>query len=141
MKTKTNSFRYLLSQMKGSWRYIFLAVIFIVFGAFFEFLGPKLIGVTVDSVIGTAPFDLPAGITDYIESVGGRAFLVENLGALIGVFAVVAILTALCEMVRLYALCERALIYDWCLSDGSYSLMHYGRTMLPRFLAGFRANR
>ena len=43
------------------------------------------------------------------------------------------------EMVRVYALCERALIYDWCLSEGSYSLMHYGRTMLPRFLAGFRA--
>ena len=103
MKTKTNSFRYLLSQMKGSWRYVFLAVIFIVFGAFFEFLGPKLIGVTVDSVIGTAPFDLPQFVTDYIDRLGGRTFLVENLSALIGVFAVVAILTALCEMVRLYA--------------------------------------
>ena len=43
------------------------------------------------------------------------------------------------EMVRLYALCERALIYDWCLSEGSYSLMQYGRTMLPRFLDSFRA--
>ena len=44
------------------------------------------------------------------------------------------------EMVRVYALCERALIYDWCLSEGSYSLMHYGQTMLPRFLTSFRAN-
>jgi len=44
------------------------------------------------------------------------------------------------EMVRVYAMCERALIYDWCLSDGSYSLMQYGQTMLPRFLASFRAN-
>ena len=42
------------------------------------------------------------------------------------------------EMVRVYALCERALIYDWCLSEGSYSLMHYGQTMLPRFLDSFR---
>ena len=42
------------------------------------------------------------------------------------------------EMVRVYAMCERALIYDWCLSDGSYSLMHYGRTMLPRFMDSFR---
>ena len=47
--------------------------------------------------------------------------------------------TTVSEMLRLYALCERALIYDWCLSDGSYSLMHYGRTMLPRFLSDFRA--
>ena len=42
------------------------------------------------------------------------------------------------EVVRVYALCERALIYDWCLSEGSYSLMQYGRTMLPRFLDSFR---
>ena len=42
------------------------------------------------------------------------------------------------EMVRVYAMCERALIYDWCLSEGSYSLMHYGQTMLPRFMDSFR---
>ena len=43
------------------------------------------------------------------------------------------------ELVRVYALCERALIYDWCLSSGSYSLMQYGRTMMPMFFQGFRA--
>lgn len=42
------------------------------------------------------------------------------------------------EMVRVYALCERALIYDWCLSNGDYSLLQYGKTMLPMFFAGFR---
>ena len=42
------------------------------------------------------------------------------------------------DIVRYYAFCERALIYDWCLSEGSYSLMHYGQTMLPRFLDSFR---
>ena len=43
------------------------------------------------------------------------------------------------EMVRVYALCERALIYDWCLSGGSYSLVQYGKKMLPMFFGGFRA--
>ena len=43
------------------------------------------------------------------------------------------------EMVRVYALCERALIYDWCLSDGDYSLCQYGRVMMPMFFGGFRA--
>ena len=43
------------------------------------------------------------------------------------------------EMVRVYALCERALIYDWCLSGGDYSLLQYGRTMMPMFFQGFRA--
>lgn len=44
------------------------------------------------------------------------------------------------EMVRVYALCERALIYDWCLSNGDYSLLQYGRTMMPRFFGSFRCN-
>ncbi len=43
------------------------------------------------------------------------------------------------EMVRVYALCERALIYDWCLSGGDYSLTQYGQTMMLMFLQGFRA--
>lgn len=43
------------------------------------------------------------------------------------------------EMVRAYALCERALIYDWCLSGGDYSLTQYSRTMMPMFLQDFRA--
>ena len=43
------------------------------------------------------------------------------------------------EIVRAYALCERALIYDWCLSEGDYSLTQYSRAMMPMFLRGFRA--
>lgn len=39
------------------------------------------------------------------------------------------------EMVKMYALCERALIYDWCISGGEYSLRAYGRQMMPRFLS------
>ena len=42
------------------------------------------------------------------------------------------------EMVRVYALCERALIYDWCLSSGDYSLLKYGQNMMPMFFQGFR---
>ena len=44
------------------------------------------------------------------------------------------------EMVKTYALCERALIYDWCLSEGDYSLLQYGKTMMPMFFREFRAN-
>ncbi len=39
------------------------------------------------------------------------------------------------EMVKMYALCERALIYDWCISGGEYSLRAYGKQMMPRFLS------
>lgn len=43
------------------------------------------------------------------------------------------------EMVRCYAMCERALLYDWCISSGDYSLYRYGKTMMPIFLSGFRS--
>ena len=38
------------------------------------------------------------------------------------------------EIVKLYALCERALLYDWCLCEGSYSLKNYARQTMPMFL-------
>lgn len=43
------------------------------------------------------------------------------------------------EIVKTYALCERALLYDWCLCEGSYSLRRYACEMLPRFMAAYRA--
>ena len=39
------------------------------------------------------------------------------------------------EMVKLYALCERALLYDWCLGGGEYSLRQYSERVLPGFLS------
>ncbi len=41
------------------------------------------------------------------------------------------------EIVRAYAMCERALISDWCLSNGEYSLAREAEIMLPRMLKGF----
>ena len=40
------------------------------------------------------------------------------------------------EIVKLYAMCERALLYDWCLCNGEYSLKHYAKTVMPTFLSG-----
>lgn len=44
------------------------------------------------------------------------------------------------EFVKTYALCERALIYDWCLCRGEYSLSRYAAQMMPCFLGGFRVD-
>ena len=43
------------------------------------------------------------------------------------------------EMVRIYALQERALLYDWCICSGNYSLAQFSSTQLPRLLGYFRA--
>ena len=40
------------------------------------------------------------------------------------------------EIVKLYAMCERALLYDWCLCRGDYSLKDYASTAMPRLLKG-----
>lgn len=42
------------------------------------------------------------------------------------------------EIVKAYALCERALLYDWCICNGDYSLKGYSAQMLPVFLDRFR---
>ncbi|MBQ3264657.1 MAG: TetR/AcrR family transcriptional regulator [Ruminococcus sp.] len=42
------------------------------------------------------------------------------------------------EIVRLYAIAERALLYDWCLHGGEYSLTEYSATVMPLFLSGLR---
>ncbi len=39
------------------------------------------------------------------------------------------------EIVKIYAMCERALIYDWCLCNGEYSLCSYAKKTMPMFLS------
>lgn len=41
------------------------------------------------------------------------------------------------ELVRAYALQERALMYDWCICGGNYSLTQYAGYQLPLFLKYF----
>ena len=40
------------------------------------------------------------------------------------------------DITRAYAMFERGLMYDWCISSGSYSLCQQAQTMMPLFLEG-----
>lgn len=42
------------------------------------------------------------------------------------------------EIARIYAMCERALLYDWCIHEGDYSLCEYGSKMMKLFLESFQ---
>ncbi len=42
------------------------------------------------------------------------------------------------EIVKYYALCERGIMYDWCLSNGEYSLSEYSKKYMPFFLSRIR---
>ncbi len=43
------------------------------------------------------------------------------------------------EIARFYAMCERALMYDWCLCKGEYSLKGYGEKTMPMLLNKLRS--
>ena len=42
------------------------------------------------------------------------------------------------ELVKLYAVAERALLYDWCICNGEYSLKSYAASTMPCFLSKIR---
>ena len=44
------------------------------------------------------------------------------------------------DIVKAYALWERALMYDWCLCGGEYSLTAYTDRVTPDFIQSFRGN-
>ena len=46
--------------------------------------------------------------------------------------------STLSELVHLYALYERAMIYDWVLYSGSYSLSNYSAALMPLLLERFQ---
>lgn len=39
------------------------------------------------------------------------------------------------ELVKIYAVAERALLYDWCICNGEYSLKTYAATVMPMLLS------
>ena len=43
------------------------------------------------------------------------------------------------EVTRYYAMCERALVSDWCLNKGAYSLGQYSRECMPYMMEHFKA--
>ena len=45
------------------------------------------------------------------------------------------------EIVKTYAMMERALMYDWCLCNGEYSLTQYSQRTLPMMLEHYRAEK
>ena len=40
------------------------------------------------------------------------------------------------DICHAYAIFERAMMYDWCIANGNYSLCNYSQKMMPLFLQG-----
>ncbi len=100
---KNTKFEFLKKQLKGNYIYMAGAMVFILAGSFFTFLGPRLIGVAVDSIIGDKPFNLPAMVVNRIENMGGRQFFLEHIYVVVLIFCIIRLAEAGCEFARLYA--------------------------------------
>ncbi len=42
------------------------------------------------------------------------------------------------EIVKLYSVCERALVTDWCMNNGNFSLGEYSKKVMPILFGKFR---
>lgn len=42
------------------------------------------------------------------------------------------------EIVKVYAMSERAILYDWCICNGEYSLSDYSSKIMPMFMDKFK---
>ena len=88
----------------GLKRYFFLALLTTFGSILFSFLTPQIIRLTVDSVIGDEPFDLPRLFAGLPEQLGGRENLRQHL-------VVIGIAILFCTLIEgVCTLCSRLLM-------------------------------
>ncbi len=120
-KGKTSNLSLLLSFTKGVKLYFFLALAAAASGILFSFLTPQVIRVTIDSIIGDKPFDLPLFFLDLINRFGGREGLRENLSLCAGVIVVCALLGGLSTFLSRVAIAHASETYVKAMRDRLFS--------------------
>lgn len=80
MKNKIQGRAEMLFSLSKGFRFlIVISAITTVLAIIFNYLMPQVLRITIDSVLGDAPFNMPAFVTEWINSLGGRDMLRENL--------------------------------------------------------------
>ena len=94
-KKRKGTLRLAGTFLRGSWHWFAMTILATVGAALTSMLTPQIVRVTVDSVLGNEPLDLPAWIADRINAAGGTAYLRENLWVIGAVIVAVAVFAAL----------------------------------------------
>lgn len=97
MKENKSKVKMIITFTQGLKKYFIIALVTTILGIGFNYLTPQVIRITVDSIIGDTVFNLPSFLVKFIDNIGGREFLRQNLylPAMMGV--VCAILSGICN--------------------------------------------
>lgn len=79
MKRNNSRLRLVSSFLDGSKRWFLAAILSTIGLALTNMLTPQIVRVTVDSVLGSEPFDLPPFLVDLLERLGGAEVLRDKL--------------------------------------------------------------
>lgn len=79
MKRNNSRLRLVSSFLDGSKRWFLAAILSTIGLALTNMLTPQIVRVTVDSVLGSEPFDLPPFLADLLNRLGGAEILREKL--------------------------------------------------------------
>lgn len=82
--------------LKGSKKYFGLAAVFACVLVLFDLVNPKIIGYTVDYIIG-AEEAVPAFLLSFIASLGGREYVLSHLWIFAGGVILIAIIGGVCR--------------------------------------------
>lgn len=85
--------------LRGSKKYYFLTFLFVILTSILDLFNPRIIGFTVDSVIGSKEPELPVLFSGLLRDFGGVDFLKKHL---VGIAILVIILASLAAFTRIF---------------------------------------
>ena len=97
MKENKSKVKMIIEYTNGLKKYFVISVITTILGIIFNYLTPQVIRITVDSIIGNTPFNLPSYMLNTIDNLGGREFLRQNLYIPATVGVVFSVLSGICN--------------------------------------------
>lgn len=98
---KDNDVKFVIKVMGNSKKYFFASILTMFISVCLTYIAPTIVGVIVDSVFGSAPFALPDFMVKYINSIGGREYLLTHLYLCALAYLVFIALASVCNYARM----------------------------------------
>lgn len=94
-KNRFQKLKLIWSFLLGSKKHFIFTVISAMGIVLVDMITPQIVKISVDSVFGDEPFDLPMLLSSYIESLGGSAFFRERIWIIAAAVMAVAVFSVL----------------------------------------------